>query len=151
MQRNSLDQLRNLIDEEKKLILDIVAEHPAETCGRQVLIDRLRGLEDSSRNWSVYMVVEHLRIVNEVIGLSIRSLGRGKVPSGKVSTADVKPSPDLDEEAMVQFVRACDLLQNCAEKVDDLHTSVKISTPLVWAAGCLRMVCPRGFSHAAPS
>lgn len=39
---------------------------------QRVLIQRPRGLEDSSRNWSVYMTLDHLRIVNTGATSTIR-------------------------------------------------------------------------------
>lgn len=39
-----------------------------------VLIDRVVGIEDSSRSWSVFMVLDHLRIVDEGITQIIETL-----------------------------------------------------------------------------
>jgi hypothetical protein len=39
-----------------------------------VLIDRVVGLEDSSRYWTVFMVLDHLRIVDEGISQIIKTL-----------------------------------------------------------------------------
>lgn len=39
-----------------------------------VLIDRVVGIEDSSRYWSVFMVLDHLRIVDEGMTQIIQAL-----------------------------------------------------------------------------
>ncbi|HBR86274.1 MAG TPA: hypothetical protein DEA65_00320, partial [Candidatus Marinimicrobia bacterium] len=57
-----------------------------------VLIDRLRGLEDSSRFWSPVMVLEHLVIVGRELKDIIISLNEEKVPNKDLDIADVKPS-----------------------------------------------------------
>lgn len=57
----------------------------------RVLIPRIPGIEDSSRYWSVAMVLEHLMIVGELMGEGIVELTHGRVPDRNVSTADVKP------------------------------------------------------------
>lgn len=60
--------------------------------GERTLIPRLRGIEDSSRDWSVAMTVEHLCIVGEMIVATAGALRAGAVPPvPAVGTADVKP------------------------------------------------------------
>ncbi|MBX3389322.1 MAG: hypothetical protein KF691_07680 [Phycisphaeraceae bacterium] len=46
----------------------------AGAAAERVLIPRLRGLEDSSRYWSVWMMLDHLRIVNSQVAMVIASL-----------------------------------------------------------------------------
>ncbi len=62
------------------------------------LVPRLRGLEDSSRFWSVAMSMEHLIIVNGRMRNVIVSLSKGVeiVRDKPASTADVKPSKDVN-------------------------------------------------------
>lgn len=55
------------------------------------LIDRLRGLEDSSRFWSVAMVMEHLIMTMKAMTQIAEGLALGRVMNVRVSTADVKP------------------------------------------------------------
>jgi len=73
-------------------IQDLVRDLPQEVASRRVLIPRPRGLEDCSRYWSVYMVLDHLRIVNHGITETIRLLASGQTPGRVASTANVKPS-----------------------------------------------------------
>ena len=112
-----LDQEKaaRLIAAEHASLLRLVRSRTPEECGRRVLIDRLRGMEDSSRFWSVYMALEHLRIVNESIAQGIGELSAGRIPGGKVSTAAVNPRPDSGEEVVAEFTRSCEALAG-AEK-----------------------------------
>ncbi len=58
---------------------------------RRVLIDRIQGLEDSSRYWSVAMTLDHLMIVGEKIVELIIRLSRGETITDEVDVAKVKP------------------------------------------------------------
>ncbi len=98
--------------------------------GRQrVLIKRLRGMEDSSRYWSVYMTLEHVRIVNMACLGAIRSLTRGQVPERVASTAAVKPSPEVGEGVLGEFEQACELLVKTADGAGELRTKVRYAHP----------------------
>ncbi|WP_035616297.1 DinB family protein [Haloferula sp. BvORR071] len=67
---------------------------------KRVLIPRLRGIEDSSRYWSPYMIVEHLcRVDGPVLGL-VRLLAAGKTTDRKSGPADVKPSVEAGPESL---------------------------------------------------
>lgn len=117
-----------MFDEERAEILRLV-----ETCGagqgtRRTLIKRLPGLEDSSRDWSVLMTLEHLRIVNEGIREGIRSLAKGKVPERVASTAAVKPGV-VDATAVAAFTAGCDRFQEAVAAIPDLHTPVRYRHP----------------------
>lgn len=72
-----------------------------EARGRErVLVPRLRGIEDSSRYWSPYMIVEHLCLVNApVLGL-VRLLSAGRTTDRRSGPENVKPSPDSGPESM---------------------------------------------------
>jgi len=52
---------------EHELIRKMVEACSRDSGARRVLIQRVRGLEDSSRYWSVWMTLDHLRIVNSQI------------------------------------------------------------------------------------
>lgn len=77
---------------------------------RRVLIARIRGLEDSSRFWSVWMTLDHLRIVHRAIAGVLRELALGRTPPGAASTAAVKPSAEVDGAVVADYERSCDEL-----------------------------------------
>lgn len=97
-----------LFRRERALIAELVKSFPAGSLGERVLIPRPRGLEDSSRHWSLLMTFEHLRLVNLACASIIRELSEGRVPAGKASTADVKPSPDVAESVLAAYEASCD-------------------------------------------
>jgi hypothetical protein len=99
------------------------------TGARRVLIPRLRGLEDSSRYWSVYMTLDHLRIVNANIARIIGLLARDRGPEGAASTAAVKPSPAADAAVIGAFAAGCDELTRTVAAVADLRTARRFAHP----------------------
>lgn len=57
----------------------------------KVLVPPQSGLEDSSRYWSIAMVLEHLVIVGGGISNAINELTSDRLPQGTADTATVKP------------------------------------------------------------
>lgn len=58
---------------------------------KRALIDRMPGLEDSSRHWSVAMTIEHLIITLRGMTQVAETLAQGKPLNVTISTATVKP------------------------------------------------------------
>lgn len=129
IRRTSRQEVSALLSRECQLILDLVNPLPAATTSRRVLIKRLRGLEDSSRYWSVFMTLDHLRIVNSGIAEAITLFGQGKVPEREASTATVKPVTDMDESVVEQFANSCEAIEQAARSLPDLRTKVRYAHP----------------------
>lgn len=110
-------------------ICDLVASIPEADRGRQVLIPRLRGLEDSSRYWSVWMTLDHLRITNEAFAGVIAMLSAGQLPPGKADTATVKPSPAAGAESEAAFETSCEKLVSVVDGIADLKTALRFPHP----------------------
>jgi hypothetical protein len=127
--RGNRDSFTEHFQRERAVIHGLVQSCDAEAAACRVLIPRLRGLEDSSRNWSVWMTLDHLRIVNHGILRTIESLAKGVVPSGKASTAAVKPSPDVDATILSKYEKSCDLFLTTVANVPNLKTSVRHAHP----------------------
>ena len=100
-----------------------------EQAARRVLIDRVRGLEDSSRYWSVWMTLDHLRIVHLGILGTIKSLANGIVPPGAASTARVKPGVDVTADVVDEYEKSCDDLLATVAGVADPETPEKFPHP----------------------
>ena len=82
-----------------------VAALTDEVARRRVLILPMRMLEDSSRDWSPAMTMEHLSIVGEHV---VEGLGRLRrrdqiAPGAAVGTADVKPNEVGRDQALARF------------------------------------------------
>jgi hypothetical protein len=124
---------RNRVDtvflREQALVADLVRSCPAGRLNDRVLIPRPRGLEDSSRHWSVLMTLEHLRIVNLACAAIVRDLSRGILPAGKASTADVKPSPEVKEAVIGDYETSCRELLAAAEEACDLDDPARFPHP----------------------
>lgn len=117
-----------LFDEERRKILQLAGSCDGENGKRRILIKRLPGMEESSRDWSVFMTLEHLRIVNEAVREGIRSLAEGKVPEREASTAAVKP-PVVDATATGAFREGCDRFQETVAAIPDLRTAARYRHP----------------------
>ncbi len=95
----------------------------------RVLIPRLRGLEDSSRFWSVWMTLDHLRIVNNEVTRVIEAIARGQTPHGRASTAAVKPSPDVGAEVVGAYEESCEQFLIRTGAFTTLRTSLRFEHP----------------------
>ena len=118
-----------LFEKERATVRELVESIDPASAAKRVLIDRVRGLEDSSRFWSVWMTLEHLRIVQTGIARTIPALASGHVPPGKASTAAVKPSPDITADVQSAYDKSCDALLNSAASVADLITESRYDHP----------------------
>jgi hypothetical protein len=116
-------------DDERSRIASLVTGVDAESGSRRVLIERVRGLEDSSRYWSVWMTIDHLRIVNEAIARVIGALVGGIIPPGVVSTADVKPNASVGPEMIAGYEAACDHLVAVVKASPNLKTTLRYPHP----------------------
>ncbi|MBY0553090.1 DinB family protein [bacterium] len=74
----------------------------------RILVPPQTGLEDSSRYWSVAMVLEHILIVGNAVAVATYELADGRVPDYKVDTAAVKPIGSMStQEAVEKFKKFC--------------------------------------------
>ncbi len=101
----------------------------AESAARRVLIQRPPGLEDSSRYWSVWMTLDHLRIMHGGINRIISSLTKGVKPPGAASTAAVKPSPQVTGAVVAEYEKSCDDLLATVATAGNLKTTVHYTHP----------------------
>ncbi len=125
----SSEAFRSTFVLERKRIRVMVLSNSKEIASQRVLIPRIRGLEDSSRHWSVWMTLDHLRIVNNAMAAVITALGRGTVPAGKASTAAVKPSLDVDDSVVAAYEASCDALMAAVDRVADLKNTPRFPHP----------------------
>jgi hypothetical protein len=127
--RTTRAQAAALVVEERDTILKLTSQRDLESGSCPVLIDRLCGMEDSSRFWSVFMTLDHLRIVNLAISEVIRLLGRGQIPARQVRIADVKPSPQADHSVVGEFEQSCNRIERRASELPDLRTAHRYAHP----------------------
>jgi hypothetical protein len=115
--------------EEGERLLSLARSLPLDQAARQVLIPRVWGIEDSSRNWSVLMTLEHLVIVNTAIAGIIERLAAGEEWEQKISTADVKPGPQQDAAAIERFAQCQRDYPRRIAALPDLRTRVRHAHP----------------------
>lgn len=98
------DALADLFLTESDKMITLVEQFEDEDLTKRVLIDSMRGIEDSSRDWSAMMTLEHLNTVNKgLIGIITTLLNPegGQLPEVKIE--DVKPSEDAGVEMIDAF------------------------------------------------
>jgi hypothetical protein len=127
--RTTREKSSALLAKECAAILQLAGRCDDESGSRRILIKRIPGMEDSSRYWSVFMTLDHLRIVHHAVAGTIQMLGRGETPERAVSTADVKPDPGADARSRRQFELSCDLIERAASKVQNLQTAARFDHP----------------------
>lgn len=99
----------------------------------QKLIDRLRGLEDSSRYWSVAMVLEHLVMTMRGMTQVAEMLASGKNSNASASTAAVKPRGGRalsKEQLLSSFAAAADeAVRRLSPLADTASSAEKFAHP----------------------
>jgi hypothetical protein len=114
---------------QREAIRALLAACPKSRGGERVLIRRPIGLEDSSRFWSVWMTLDHLRIVHLEMSRIISELAREISPEGAADTAAVKPDPAVTESVIAEYEASCDALLQTVAAVSELKTAATYSHP----------------------
>jgi hypothetical protein len=96
-----------------------------------VRIPRPRGIEDSSRNWSAAMVLEHLVIVNLGIAAVISALCSGDDDEelAVVRIEEVKPSEDAGLEQIERLKKAAEIYAGTLRREGSLRTQARHPHP----------------------
>ena len=115
--------------QEREKIRGLISQCGAESGAQRVLIKRVRGLEDSSRYWSVWMTLDHLRIMHTGLTRVIASLSREITPPGAASTAAVKPSPQVTAAVVGEYEASCEALLATVAAADNLNTAARFTHP----------------------
>lgn len=114
---------------ERARIRSLLAGRDDGALSRRVLIPRPRGLEDSSRHWSVWMTLDHLRIVHHAFTDVLDSLANERVPKGKVSTAAVKPDAQVTASVVEEYEASCDALLATIGRMRNFKTRARYAHP----------------------
>lgn len=103
--RLKLNQSRSiaLFERSGLAILPLVQDLNLSTFTRPVLIQRLPGLEDSSRNWSAEMTLEHIQVVTAAALYIIKKLEANQPLDLPVRTQDVKPNGGIGLDRIRAF------------------------------------------------
>ncbi len=95
------------------------------------LIPPLRGLEDSSRYWSISQTARHLTIVGQLIENAVIELSHGRPIEKIVGTADVKPESERNaRESIDEYVRFADgVIERIERSVGDRDSPLLLEHP----------------------
>jgi hypothetical protein len=126
---HSRSAITALFEEEQARVVELTESCSVNNGGMRILIKRLPGLEDSSRNWSVFMTLDHLRIVNEAVRQTMLELAAGRVPDRVASTAHVKPSPTADASTLARFSNECSAFLDSAASISDMRSEALYPHP----------------------
>lgn len=129
--RNTLNrrQIEGWLRSETRKVLAIAEKLSPEQMKRKVLIPRPTGLEDSSRNWSAAMVLQHLVIVDTGIGELIAALAQKQTFGREVRIAEVKPNPDAGREQLELLDDALKTYIDRVAAVENLRTAGRHAHP----------------------
>jgi hypothetical protein len=106
------------------------ARRLTEAQGRErVLVERFIGIEDSSRDWSVYMALEHLVIVNSAIAALLPQLYSGRVTGTEVRIEEVKPVPEAGPEQIDDLAALVDRYVDIVDKLGNLRAGTTLEHP----------------------
>jgi hypothetical protein len=75
------------------------------------------------------MTLDHLRIVHDQMASIIGALTTGIMPEGRVSTAAVKPSIEVNATVVAAFEDSCDALLATVAASPDLNTALRFAHP----------------------
>jgi len=114
---------------EQNMIATLIEECGPTLARQRVLIPRLRGLEDSSRFWSVAMTLDHLRITNAAFTGIIRNLAKDVTPQGVASAAAVKPSTEASFEVVHEYDQSCSQVMSAVAENPKLNTAARFAHP----------------------
>jgi hypothetical protein len=107
-QFNTVQNATGQVVKAGKKALKLAQFLPDSQLNQPVLINRLTGMEYSSRQWSVLMTLQHLLITGSAMAAIVNHLTHGLIYPITVKVENVKPQPHLDAgtvfEAYEQFL-----------------------------------------------
>lgn len=115
--------------DEKEKIDQLILPLSPEQRSQRILIPRLIGLEDSSRYYSVWMTLDHLQICNFAFAAIIKDLSEEKLPDIKVSTANVKPNPDVTQRVEKEYLISCKKFLATLKRIKDVKSESQLKHP----------------------
>jgi hypothetical protein len=125
----SWEKAQRLFAEETNKITRLYKRIPVEARSQKVLIDRITGIEDSSRYWSADMVLEHLMIVTEALAETIEKLDREITPDYQGDTARVKPIGHVQGDVLAQFTDIMDKAYNKMHAIRNRDSKARFKHP----------------------
>jgi hypothetical protein len=139
--------LRRFLSEARR-ISGLVAPLDDRVGGQQVLVPRLLGLEDSSRFWSPFMVVEHLCIVDSNMFRIMTDLVAGRLHPDPARIENFKPGPTAGRASLVVFEHLVAEFVATVPQWPNLHTEHRHAHPWFGPLDAHGWLCLAGIHHA---
>ena len=114
---------------ETGIMLRAVRELRPEAADTPVLIPRVAGIEDSSRNWSVLMTLDHLVIVDGMIAEIIEHLAGERLYMRSVAIAELKPTSQQTMETIGKFTKVTQRYVDRVSRSGNLRSSARHRHP----------------------
>ena len=131
----------NRFKRESQKIWELIDQTDIPIASEPRLISRMMGMEDSSRDWSLLMVVHHLCLVNTDVLKIINALCDGVTPHGTLDIADYKPDPDVDLDVLDRFRMLNDDLEAAVESKKSLRSVAQMRHPWFGALSAHGWLC----------
>ncbi|MCG6940571.1 MAG: DinB family protein [Thiohalocapsa sp.] len=125
----SKDRLTELFRAEAEEAMALARGIDEDQGRRRVLVGRLFGMEDSSRDWSIYMTLEHLVIVNSAIAATLPRLFSGLEVSDTVRVQDFKPVPEAGPEQLEDLANIVERYTDMVDKLGNLRAGIRYTHP----------------------
>ena len=125
----SKESVLGLFRREAELAIGASSRFVTDEGRRPVLIKRIFGIEDSSRFWSVFMVLEHLVLVNYGIMQIIQDLCAKRSQIPRVRIEDVKPHHEAGAEQLDRLAETVESYATLIRGLNDLRTPGRHSHP----------------------
>lgn len=100
--RNSWDSAIKIYRAESDLILSTGRKLSSADASEPVLVSGIWGIEDSSRFWSLAMVMEHLTMFADWLGPALIALADGKGTPAKTTIEAIKPRGDKSQARAIK-------------------------------------------------
>ncbi|NCA72141.1 MAG: DinB family protein [Sphingobacteriia bacterium] len=101
----------------------MLARGLSETQGRTpVRIARFPGIESSSRNWSVYMTLDHLVMVNTAIMVLLHAICSDHNHGAEIGLEDVEPHRDAGPDRIPALEAAVERYSDLVERLGPLRS-----------------------------
>lgn len=114
---------------EAERVMAAAARVPEEIGRRRVRIRRALGMEETSRDWSVFMAVEHLVIVNRGVTAVIHALCADHNPGVEIRVQDIAPHPDAGPEQVEALSHAVARYTEIVDRFGGLNCRARYPHP----------------------
>lgn len=126
-------QALRLFRRESTELMRLCSDDDSYDIFQSLLIPRVIGIEDSSRNWSVLMVMEHLYMTNRDMLDIVTALMSGIIPRGSVDIAMYKPADDVGYDVLERYQDLTDeyvmAIEGLLESRGNLHSVARYRHP----------------------